>query len=107
MDKPSTMGNLGYLLLAGGAGLALYLMTRKSTATTAPATQPGTNMVIQPTGGWGYPPMTPAIFSSWCKANNGLQTGGTCLISNKGAYTLSNSRLKQGGSWVLTDEDLF
>jgi hypothetical protein len=94
-------------LVIGGAALGIFLLTRKASA-TAPSKAPGTNYLVQPTGGWAYPPMTPATFGSWCQANNGVPMGSdTCMISGKGAYKLVGSRLKLGDQWVLTDDDLF
>jgi len=105
---------LPWWVVLGGAALGLFLLTRKASATkTTPSTQPGTNFLIQPTGGWGYPPMTTTSFNGWCKANSGqpLDAIGasepTCMISGKGAYKLVNGRLKMGDEWVLNDDDLF
>jgi hypothetical protein len=108
VTKKNQILGLPSWLVIGGAALGLFLLTRKASAKTAPAGQPGTNMVIMPTGGWAYPPMTPSTFSSWCQANSGVPMGSNqCAISGKGVYTLESGRLKLGGQWVLTDDDLF
>jgi hypothetical protein len=107
MSKSNSLGMPWWVFLGGGALVIFLMMRGKGSSKTAPSTQPGTNLVIMPTGGWSYPKMTPATFKAWCKANSGLMTGGTCLISNKGAYTLDSGRLKTGGQWVVSDNDLF
>jgi hypothetical protein len=92
----------------GGGALLIYLMMKGKTPKTAPSTQPGTNMVIMPTSGWGYTPLTTATFAKWCAACKGVQMSATkCAVSGKGVFTLSNSRIKDpSGNWCLDDDIL-
>jgi hypothetical protein len=91
-------------VVIGGAALGLFLLARKAQAKTVSATMPGTNYLVQPTTGWGYPPMSSADFAKWCGLVNGLQSGTSCMVSGKGVFNLVGGRLKTGDQWVMDDD---